>query len=385
VFAVLSLGLASLSTTAQDENQTEENDPCTVDFASVVDEVGQVCTGIGRDQVCYGNVEVNAVPRESRIDLHFKNPGDSTNVSLIRSLYLSTLDTVNETWGIAQMRLLANLTQATPEEVTLLLFGDVKIEDATEPRVELDIVVNPDYAARIRNTPSLNALVIDVAEPDELVHAVGRLADSSWIRIKEDQYGRVGWVAAELLQRDGVDLESLTVDEANTPYFGSMQAFYFESGSSGACGNMISDGLLIQTPEGVARLTLLINEVSIELLGAESGSTVLLNGNADTGMNINVLNGSANVTVDNTTVLVGTNSAVNVSLGANLTPTGTVTNTTPVNSTTASNVVLLPLINNIVNTLFPGSGGGNRNGRGGERGNRNGNPGVDHRNGNANK
>ena len=376
--AVLSLGLVTISASAQDE-AAEEGITCEVDIVDIMDEVEQVCTGIGRDQVCYGNVEVNAIPRQQQIDLNFDNPGDSADVSLIRSLYLSALDVANDSWGIAQMRLLANLTQQRPEEVTLLLFGDVSVEDTTEPRVEVEVTVNQDFAARIRNVPSINSLVIDVAEPGENVMAVGRLADNSWIRIKEDDLGRVGWVAAELLLLDGIDLESLIVDAADTPYFGAMQAFLFESGASNACGSTISDGLLIQTPEGVARLTLLINEVSIELLGADGGATALVEANPSTGMNINMLNGAANVTLDGNTVLVDTNTGVNVPLDANLSPVGSVSSANNTNVSTVQGVVLLPLINNIVDTLFSSPQGvgnrnsGNRNGRGGDRGNRIGN------------
>jgi hypothetical protein len=393
--AVLSLGLVTISASAQDET-AEEGITCEVDIVDIMDEVEQYCTGIGRDQVCYGNVEVNAIPRQQQIDLNFENPGDSADVSLIRSLYLSAMDVANDSWGIAQMRLLANLTQQRPEEVTLLLFGDVSVEDTSEPRVELEVTVNEDFAARIRNVPSINSLVIDVAQPGENVMAVGRLEDNSWIRVKEDELGRVGWVAADLLMLDGLDVESLTVDEADTPYFGAMQAFLFESGQSNACGSTISDGLLIQTPEGVARLTLLINEVSIELLGADGGATALVEANSSTGMNINMLNGSANVSVDGSTVVVNTNTGVNVPLDESLSPVGSVSSPGTTNVSTVQGVVLLPLINNMVDTLFPGQSNnsdrgnrgnrenrGNRNGRGEDQGNHNGQQnGTDNRGGN---
>ena len=153
------------------------------------------------------------------------------------------------------MNLLANLSQKSPEDVILLLFGDVQVDSSTIDRESIDLVVNPDYAARIRNTPALNSLVIDVAEPNEVVHAVGRLEDNSWIRIQEDQYGRVGWVSTQLLQIDDIDISSLPVDDADSPYFGSMQAIYFQNGTSPSCNNVISDGLIIQTPEGVGRLS----------------------------------------------------------------------------------------------------------------------------------
>lgn len=360
VCVILSMILAPASLLAQEEEEESADAGeiiCEIDIETIMEEVEQVCTGIGRDQVCYGNVEVNAIPRQAEIDLEFDNPGDSTQVSLIRSLYLSALDAANETWGIAQMRLLANLTQQQPEEVTLLLFGDVSVEDRSEQRVELEIAVNPNSPARIRNTPSLNSLTIDIADPDEIVQAIGRLEDNTWIRIKEDEYGRVGWIYGELLQLDRVDIDSLAVDNFDTPYYGAMQAFYFESGSSPSCGNMISDGLLVQTPEGVARLSLLINEVSIELLGANSGATALLEANADAGMNISMLNGSANVTSGDTTVFVDTNNSVNISLDESLSPDGGISDPSTVDLNSFNEIILLPLIDSIVTALYPDAGG----------------------------
>jgi hypothetical protein len=326
LIAVFTMSLSAATASAQQEQETEGSGEtaCTVNFVEIISEVEQVCTGVGRDQVCYGNVEVNAIPRQSQMSLNFSRPGDSTNVSLISSLYLSALDDVNNVWGIAQMRLLANLSQQTPEDVTLLLFGDVRAESSAVDRATMDLTVNPTFAANIRNTPSETAsIVIDVAQPGETVHALARLEDSSWIRIQEDQAGRVGWISATLLQLNDVDIESLPVDNANDAYFGAMQAFYFQSGSSPSCGNSIVDGLLIQTPEGVARLSLLINEVTVELMGTTSGgATAFVQANSQDGMAISMFRGGANVTANNQTVYVDRNQTVNISLDENLSPSG---------------------------------------------------------------
>jgi len=77
--------------------------------------------------------------------------------------------------------------------------------------------------------------------------------------------GRVGWVYAPVLALEG-DIETLQVMEAWSPYYGPMQAFYFRSGvDDSVCRESPQSGLLIQTPEGVAEVTLLVNEVSIQM------------------------------------------------------------------------------------------------------------------------
>jgi hypothetical protein len=358
VAALLSLGFGVITGSAQ-EDPADEQFACEDEIANVMDAVEQYCAGLGRDQVCYGNIEVNAIPRQAQIQLNFNRPGDSADVSLIRSLYLSALNSAEKSWGIAQMRLLANLSQQSPQEVFVLLFGDVSIEDAYVDRVSLDVPVGQTFAARIRNLPSLNSLVIDVAEPGEMVHALGRLEDSSWVRIEENDMGRVGWVATELLNIDEADLESLPVDEADSPYFGAMQAFYFQSGSSATCSNTISDGMLIQTPEGVARMTMLINEVSIELLGAGGfgGSTALVEASPGSGMNLSMLNGAAQVTVGNQTVYVDTNRSVQIPLDQNLSPIGSISSASSqqYDSGLFNRVALTSLIDGFVTSVYPSS------------------------------
>src|SRR5688572_22279574 len=80
---------------------------CEASTNDVVNIVNQQCSGIGRDEVCYGNYEVSVVPQESAPDFIFDNPGDLASLGFVRSLFLSGLDPAADTWGIAQMRLIA--------------------------------------------------------------------------------------------------------------------------------------------------------------------------------------------------------------------------------------------------------------------------------------
>lgn len=92
------------------------------------------CEGIGRNQACYGNVALSAVPQEGVSDFTFSAAGDMVDVTDVQSLTLSSLDVDAEQWGIAEMKIQANIPDTLPgQNVTFLLFGDVKIENAPAP------------------------------------------------------------------------------------------------------------------------------------------------------------------------------------------------------------------------------------------------------------
>jgi hypothetical protein len=82
-----------------------------------------------------------------------------------------------------------------------------------------------------------------------------------------------GWVFVELIAIDG-DSTTLEIIEP-APYepgYGPMQAFILQTGVSDApCSAAPSSGILIQTPQGLGEISLLINEVDIRL-----GSTAYL-------------------------------------------------------------------------------------------------------------
>lgn len=97
-----------------------------------------------------------------------------------------------------------------------------------------------------------------------------------------------------------------------------MQTLRLETGITGtACGDAPSNGLLIQTPHGVGRVMLNINEVDISL-----GSTVFVEAPAGGIMTISTLEGSAYVSVNgmNQTALPGYK--VQIALDDDLHPLG---------------------------------------------------------------
>jgi hypothetical protein len=352
---------------------------CNVDAAEVIAVVEDVCNGLGNNQVCYGNFEVSAIAQENSPSFSFEQEGDLASLGYIRSLFLSALDPETETWGIAQMRLVAN-TSTGNQNIDMLLFGNVELTSNVPPSVEMDAVVG-EFAANIRNTPSPNALILASAPTGTALTAVGRLEDSSWIRVLIAETGAVGWVSASLLATANPEenFESLVVQDASTPYFGPMQAFYFTDNGGSGCGNITADGLLIQTPEGTARVTLLVNEVSIELIPGENGSTALITGNPEEGMTVSVIDGSAIVEVNGNGYYVDSSQETNVPLNPDLSPSGDPSLPEGYDVDNMANLPVLPILRDARTPITRSSGGG----RGGN-GNGNGNGGNGNANGNGN-
>ena len=96
-------------------------------------------------------------------------------------------------------------------------------------------------------------------------------------------------------------------------------AFRFNSGIGAPdCSEAPADGIMIRTPEGVAEVSLNVNEVEITL-----GSTALLEANAEAGMNVTMLDGNGRVTAMGVTQPVSFSQQLNIPLmtdGENLIP-----------------------------------------------------------------
>jgi hypothetical protein len=164
----------------------------------------------------------------------------------------------------------------------------------------------------VRSTPYVTGgnQITTLADGDA-VTASGRTEDGQWIRITLDN-GRSAWVARFLLTA-AESFDTLDTVGPRSAIYAPMQAFYMESGANdAACPEAPNSGLMIQTPEGVAEITFLINEVDIQL-----GSTVFFQANAGQEMTISVIEGSASVTAEGVTRKAITGSQISVPLDEN--------------------------------------------------------------------
>jgi hypothetical protein len=127
---LVSIFSAVLASTAYSQGQS-----CPAIVETALEAVEEVCADAGRNQACYGNVKLSAQPKTGVESFDFDQQGDLVNVADVAEMALEPLNETAGTWGVALMRLQANLPDTLPgQNVTLLLFGDVSI--APNPDVE---------------------------------------------------------------------------------------------------------------------------------------------------------------------------------------------------------------------------------------------------------
>jgi hypothetical protein len=111
---------------------------CPQIVAQALDATDRECNGTARNQICYGNVNLEATPQAGVENFQFAQPGDMVDITALQSLRLSSMNTTTQEWGVALMQLQANLPDTLPgQNVTILLFGNVEIENATSDDGEL--------------------------------------------------------------------------------------------------------------------------------------------------------------------------------------------------------------------------------------------------------
>ncbi len=306
VIMVMLIGLFLSGTSVLAQEQT-----CPQIVRAALDATDEQCRSTGRNQVCYGNVNLEAAPQPGVEDFNFSAPGDKVSVSAVESLSLSSRIEQDEAWGVALMQLQANLPGNLPgQNVTFLLFGSVEITNRVETNTEsvtFDILALGNVS--VYEEPSTDApSVVDLTEGN-LMRAIGRNVDGTWLYVSES--GITGWMLAEEVQADGT-IQTLNIlgPEGLPPT--PMQAFYFESGIGDApCPEAPDSGILVQTPEGASQIQFTVNEVNITL-----GSTAYFQAQPSGEMTTSVLEGQATVEAGGVSVIVPEGSMVTVPLDA---------------------------------------------------------------------
>ena len=82
---------------------------CPAIVQSALAATDAACTATGRNQACYGNVDLKAIPQAGAANFTFSKPCDLVDVGSVQGLDLSPLDTQSQTWGVALMKLQAKI------------------------------------------------------------------------------------------------------------------------------------------------------------------------------------------------------------------------------------------------------------------------------------
>jgi|GEM_PF-3111683 len=275
---LLSLGLVT--------GQTD----CPLLVERALQAVDDNCAEMGRNTACYAYNQVQATFLQDVDDNFFTQPSDRANLTLLDTIQTTALDEENNLWGIAMMRVQANVPDTLPgQAVVFMLMGDVQVENAVAPDEAFEpadpiAITTLVASANIRLTPSESGFVLGTVPIDTVFEADGLSIDGEWVRIIFD--GQPAWVFRSIVSADS-SLDVLpTISSFNrTP----MQAFYFSTGAGASTCNEAPDSLMIQGPNSL--------EVQINANGVDIniGSTIVLESPAPNEINITAVNGYAQV------------------------------------------------------------------------------------------
>ncbi|MEO8610495.1 MAG: SH3 domain-containing protein [Chloroflexota bacterium] len=263
---------------------------CPTLVAKAFESLGQSCNALDRNSACYGYNRVDATFRDAVADDFFTQPGNTTELTPLETIHTYGLDEALQRWGIALMRVQANVPNTLPgQAVIFMLLGEsaaqnaVKPEDALTP-TDLSVDVTTNVKANLRSGPGLNSNVVDVADVGSILKADALSDGLNWLRVLYNN--APAWVNREVVNTaDGLDTLPVIKPDTRTP----MQAFYFTTKIDQADCSQAPDTLLIQGPQHM-KIDLDANQANIQI-----GSTILLSMIDKDTMQLVVLDGQANV------------------------------------------------------------------------------------------
>lgn len=245
---------------------------CTPFVEAALVEVGEGCSGLERNSVCYGFNRVDATFTQPVAADFFSQPADRAPLIDVETLRTVAMDSVLKEWGIAVMNVQANVPGTLPgQAVTFVLVGDASIENAVAPedaQTELaePIEITAATNANIRSGPGITANVVGGVVAGTVLQTDGLSEDMAWLRIAFNE--APAWISRSVIGPvDGLDVLPVITREWQTP----MQAFYFRTGTGEPeCTDFPPSALVIQGPEQV-NINLTMNGSLVTV-----GSTIVL-------------------------------------------------------------------------------------------------------------
>jgi len=261
---ILPLVLVLATSLAQDNT-------CDAIVQQALSSLGQNCDAMDRNSACYGFNKLGATFNEAQADDYFSKVSDRTPLNIVDTLTSTPLDTVNNTWGVAVMKVQANVPNSLPgQAVTFVLLGDAQIRNDVSPTDAFTPADGVDVSAignvNIRSAPSTRANVLGSVPDSTVLPADGRSADGEWLRVPFNE--SPAWINRSLVNApDAADNLPVITADLRTP----MQAFYVTTGigSSVNC-NQAPDVLMIQGPDTM-KVNLTVNGADVQI-----GSTIVI-------------------------------------------------------------------------------------------------------------
>ncbi len=187
-FLVCLLALSTCFVAAQDT-------ACQSIVQDALDLSDNYCTSTGRNQACYAHFSVDAQPQPDAGPFVFKRAGDIVDAAAISSLQVTPYNPAEESWGVAFMRLQANLPDALPgQNVAIVVFGDTEVQNVANSTAQQDpprvgvTIIGPSEVLRM--LPTFDARVIARVQRGAPLIATGRSPDDVWLQVRVPDFGR---------------------------------------------------------------------------------------------------------------------------------------------------------------------------------------------------
>lgn len=302
LWAVLALLLfAPAAASAQD-------DGCAPLIERALSGTATQCASVAPGHVCFGHPAIDFTTQGDAPE--FSAAGHTLPLDLACCMQLSPLHPP-DAWGMALMRVAPDGEGPGP---TILLIGELEIQNAASFFSEIAAQVLSDTA--IYAGPGSHYAALAQVKAGDALRVNACNCTQNWLRVRLDS-GEIGWVPARRVSIEG-DAASLPVAGQDTPVYAAMQAFTLRSGSgSPACEGAPESGALVQAPDDVTDVRLWINGVDIGL-----GATLFLQAQPEGEFTIEVLEGSASITVGDETVTVPAGVRVAIPLSSGYAPAG---------------------------------------------------------------
>ncbi len=181
---------------------------CSPVMLQAVESANRRCRSLDTNQMCYGNALAEARSQPGISNFEFSKPGDVIDLETLSTLRLSATNPANNQWGIVLMQVHAEVRNLGRDDVTLLLFGDVDIENQYQDfsdGVPANVNVGNDVL-NIRRSPGIDSPIIERLEEGIEVRVIDgpRVADDlTWWNIRVN--GMTGWAV------DNVDGEQTLI------------------------------------------------------------------------------------------------------------------------------------------------------------------------------
>ncbi|MBN1679616.1 MAG: SH3 domain-containing protein [Anaerolineae bacterium] len=277
-----------------------QSDACTTLVTQAVDVIGTSCAMMGRNEACYGHTLVAATFQDGAAGVSFEKSGDIAPLLDLQALVTRPADPEAGTWGVAMLKVQADLPDTGDQALTFVLFGDTEVTNGVDPEqasLPTCTITNAGGGINVRSGPGTSYGIVNVLESGGTAVANGRNAAGDWLRV--DLEDGPGWVYVPLVTVDG-DINTLAVIEEGAepaPVVRPMQVFTLRSGENDTCAEA-PDGLLIQSPGG-QRAHVSVNGVEMEFASAGFLTAV-----PDDALTVSGIEGSIAVTAFGKTVTV---------------------------------------------------------------------------------